>query len=50
MKKQKEQKTAIQVSADTWSWLNKKKEKPNESFDEVIQRLIKFYDEREWDA
>lgn len=32
--------TTIQVSNETWSELNSRKEGPSESFDDVIQRLL----------
>jgi len=32
--------TTIQVSMDTWRRLNGRKQGPNETFDDVLQRLL----------
>lgn len=32
--------TTIQVSMDTWRRLNSRKKGPNETFDDVLQRLL----------
>lgn len=32
--------TTIQVSMDTWRRLNARKQGPNETFDDVLQRLL----------
>lgn len=34
------EKTTIQVSMDTWRQLNARKRGPNETFDDVLQRLL----------
>lgn len=32
--------TTVEISDETWSNLNAQKQRPGESFDEVIQRLL----------
>lgn len=32
--------TTIQVSMDTWQRLNSRKQGPNDTFDDVLQRLL----------
>lgn len=32
--------TTIQISMDTWQRLNARKEGPNDTFDDVLQRLL----------
>lgn len=32
--------TTIQVSMDTWKRLNARKQGPNDTFDDVLQRLL----------
>jgi len=37
--------TSIQVSKETWKRLNGRKEGPNDTFDDVLQRLLDDTDE-----
>lgn len=41
------EKTNIEVHRETWRRLNHLKEEPGDSFDDVINRLIDYYDTEE---
>ena len=40
MSKKRPEKTSIQISDSFWRFLNNKKTKPNESFEEVLLRML----------
>jgi len=40
MSKKRPEKTSIQISDSFWRFLNNKKLKPNESFEEVLLRML----------